>query len=84
MSSELTSGSKFISRDYHEYMDVWQPKNESLVVKTDKNAVAVINECGSGTSTVEFRAHLNEVRMNMEVVGHIPKLMACSVGHKVS
>ena len=39
--------------------------------------VAVINECDSGASTVESRAHsMNEVRMNMEVVGHMPKLMA--------
>ena len=39
--------------------------------KTDKNVVAVINECDSGASTVQSRAHPNDVRMNMEVVGHV-------------
>ena len=77
MSSELLVVNSFV-RGYHEYMDVWKPKvNEEYLLKrepsnkTDKNVVAVINECDSGASTVQSRAHPNDVRMNMEVVGHV-------------
>ena len=63
-------------RVYHEYVDIWQPAISSEHLprrepgnEVDKNAVAVVQETQSGNTT-------NEIAVSMEVVGHVPKLMA--------
>ena len=77
---------------YHEYLDIWQPvigSERSLRREpgneVDKNAVAVVQETQSGTRRNTTRTssqaeplntHPNEIAVGMEVVGHVPKLIA--------
>ena len=76
-------------RGYHEYVDIWQPAISSEHSlrrepgnEVDKNAVAVVQETQSGNTTracsqaEPLNTHPNEIAVGMEVVGHVPKLMA--------
>ena len=76
-------------RGYYEYVDIWQPPKSSEhslrrepVNEVDKNAVAVVQETQSGNTTracsqaEPLNTHPNEIAVGMEVVGHVPKLMA--------
>ena len=76
-------------RVYHEYVDIWQPAISSEHSlrrepgnEVDKNAVAVVQETQSGNTTracsqaEPLNIHPNEIAVGMEVVGHVPKLMA--------
>ena len=70
-------------------MDIWQPAISSEHSlrrepgnEVDKNAVAVVQETQSGNTTracsqaEPLYTHPNEIAVGMEVVGHVPKLMA--------
>ena len=76
-------------RGYYEYVDIWQPAKSSEhslrrepVNEVNKNAVAVVQETQSGNTTrassqaEPLNTHPNEIAVSMEVVGHVPKLMA--------
>ena len=76
-------------RGYHEYVDIWQPAISSEHSlrrepgdEVDKNAVTVVQETQSGNTTrassqaEPLNTHPNEIAVSMEVVGHVPKLMA--------
>ena len=89
MSSQAVVRVNSFVRGYHEYLDIWQPaigSEHSLRRepgnKVDKNAIAVAQETQSGntrraSSQAEpLNTHPNEIAVGMEVVGHVPKLMA--------
>ena len=70
-------------------MDIWQPAISSEHSlrrepgnEVDKNAVEVVQETQSGNTTrassqaEPLNTHPNEIAVGMEVVGHVPKLMA--------
>ena len=82
MFPELLVVNSFV-QGYHEYMDVWQPKvNEEYFLKrepsnkTDKNAVAVINECGVSCSPQRSKVEHGSCWPHPIINGRI--------GHKVS
>ena len=75
---------------YHAYMEIWEPDvNDENPLKrepnntADENAVAVVqlqipsaNQEPVHSSAQKRTGHPNEVTDLMEVVGHVPKLMA--------
>ena len=75
---------------YHAYMEIWEPDvNDENPLKrepnntADENAVAVVqlqipsaNQEPVHSSAQKRSGHANEVTDLMEVVGHVPKLMA--------
>ena len=89
MSSQSVVRVNSFVRGYHEYLDIWQPAISSEHSlrrepgnEVDKNAVAVARETQSGNTTrassqaEHLNTHPNEIAVGMEVVGHVPKLMA--------
>ena len=85
--SQIIKGSSFI-RGFHEYMAIWEPNigdehdlKREPGNKEDINAVAVVRmkdeyRLSSKRNKTEHNAHPNELTSNLEVVGHVPKLMA--------
>ena len=77
-------------RGYHAYMEIWEPDvNDENPLKrepnntADENAVAVVqlqipsaNQEPVHSSAQKRTGHPNEVTDLMQVVGHVPKLMA--------
>ena len=76
---------------YHSYVDIWEPeigekrqlKHEPSNIE-DINAVAVVREKAGNpgnTDNTERKndVHPNQVTTNDEVIGHLPRLMACAM-----
>lgn len=77
-------------RGYHAYMEIWEPDvNEENPLKrepnniADENALAVVqsktpsaNQESVDSLAQKRTGHPNEVTDLMEIVGHVPKLMA--------
>ena len=87
-SQSVVTVNSFV-RGYHEYVDIWQPAISSEHSlrrepgnEVDKNTVAVVQETQSGNTTracsqaEPLNIHPNEIAVGMEVVDHVPKLMA--------
>lgn len=83
-SQSLVRVNSFV-RGYHEYVDIWQPaiSSEHSLRREPGNEVDK-KRCSSCTGNTTracsqaepLNTHPNEIAVGMEVVGHVPKLMA--------